>query len=670
MLPAFKFFYGIMHAAASYGCSVAQKASAQLTECIYLSNKTMSKQFLAAICLLLLSFTVKADQKVPTKVQKVTVFLNGAQVTRTASVNVAAGTSTLTFEGISPDIDVQSIQVRAAGDFTILSVKHELDFLNQQTKLKRVEELLTLQSQIREKIELQNNTLAVYKEEENMLIKNQVVSGQNTSLDVIKLKQALDFQTARLTEIRKKEQGVNNLIAQLSVEMQKYNKQIADVNKVNTKATSNVLVTVSSKSALQSTFTLTYVTKNAGWFPTYDIRAKDINSPITIAYKANVAQQCGEEWNNIKLTLSTGNPSVSGSKPELAPYYLNLGMVYAGQAASITRVNGRVVGQDDGKPLVGVSVIVKGTSIGAATDANGSYSIQIPQGSQVLEFKYIGYESVERQVATQVVNVAMKPSANQLNEVVVTGYGVNEALMGRVSGLEVNGAPGASDKIRIRGMASITTNPVIVQQNENQTNVEFNIANPYTIPSDGKQYLVEINQLEVPAEYEYFIAPKLSTDVFLTAKLTNWNQYNFLSGEANLFFEGTFIGKSLIDTRSTVDTLNLSLGTDKNIIVTRTLQKDLKDKQGLLGGNRKETRDWLITVKNRKSQPVNILVEDQLPVSQNTSIEIETQETSGAKVDMLTGKVAWSFALKPQDEKKLKLKYQVRYPKNQSVIVQ
>lgn len=664
MLPAFKFFYGIMHAAASYGCSVLKKASAQLTECMYLSNKTMSKQFLTAICLLLLTFTVKANQKVPTKVQKVTVFLNGAQVTRTASVNVTAGTSTLTFEGISPDIDVQSIQVRSAGDFTILSVKHELDYLNQYTQIKRVEELTAQQALLREKIELQNNTLAIYKQEENMLIKNQVVSGQNTSLDVLKLKQALDFQTARLTELRKKEQTVNKVVEQLSAEMEKYTKQIADISRVTPKATSNVLVTVSSKAALQSTFTLTYVARNAGWFPTYDIRAKDINSPITIAYKANVNQQCGEEWNNIKLTLSTGNPSVSGSKPDLNPYYLNLGMVYAGQAASITRVSGRVVGLEDGQPLIGVSVKVQGTSIGAVTDAGGNYSIQVPQGRQILEYSFIGYEKIERPVATSVVNVAMKMDARHLDEVVVVGYGAGNTEYKR------EGVPGASPQIRIRGMASLTTNPVIVQKNENQTNVEFNIANPYTIPSDGKQYLVEINQLEVPAEYEYYTAPKLSTDVFLTAKLTNWNQYNFLSGEANLFFEGTFIGKSLIDTRSTVDTLNLSLGTDKNIIVTRTLQKDLKDKQGLLGSNRKETRDWLINVKNRKSQPVNLLVEDQLPVSQNTAIEVETQETSGAKVDMLTGKTAWTFALKPQDEKKLKLKYQVRYPKNQSVIVQ
>lgn len=653
-----------MHATASCGCIAPQRALVQFTKCIYLSNKTMSKQFLTSIFLFVLVFAARADQKVPTKVQKVTVFLNGAQVTRTAAVNVAAGTSTLTFEGISPDIDVQSIQVKSAGDFTILSVKHELDFLNQQTRQKRVEELLAQQAQLRQKIQLQNSTLAIYKEEENMLIKNQVVSGQNSNLDVVKLKQALDFQTARLTEIRKKEVIVNSAIAQLDAEMQKYNKQIADVNKGNTRATSNVLVTISSKAALNSVFTLTYVARNASWFPTYDIRAKNINSPITVAYKANVSQQCGEDWSNIKLTLSTGNPTASGSKPELQPYYLNLGMVYAGQALSITNVTGLVTGVDDGKALAGVTVKVKGTSIGAVTDANGRYSIQIPQGGQYLEYSYIGYVVAERFVTSPVINVLLKPATEYLNEVVAVGYGggnneyKRENLSGRMPGL------------LIRGTSSISTNPLVVQKNENQTNVEFTIANPYSIPSDGKQYLVEINQLNIPAEYEYYTAPKLSTDVFLTAKLTNWNQYNFLSGEANLFFEGTFIGKSLLNTSSTADTLNLSLGTDKNIIVTRTLQKDLKDRGGLLGSNRKETRDWLISVKNRKAQQIKLLVEDQLPVAQNSAIEVETQEASGAKVDAITGKTSWAFDLKPLDEEKLRLKYQVKYPKNQNVIVQ
>jgi hypothetical protein len=601
-------------------------------------------------------------QKVLSKVQKVTLFLSGAQVTRTAVTSISPGTSTLVFENISPDIDVQSIQVKAAGEFTILSVKHEMNYLNEQAKLTRVEALRSQQRVLRDKVSLQNSLLSINQEEAAMLAKNQVVSGQNANLDILKLKQALDFQTLRLTENKKKELAINNEVVTLNTELQKYDRQIADVLKGSSTATSNVLVTVSSKTALQSAFTLSYVVNNAGWYPTYDIRAKNVNSPVTVSYKANVSQQCGEDWKNIKLTLSTGNPTVSGSKPQLTPYYLTPGMYYAGQQGSITKVSGRILDRTDSQGITGATVKVKGTSIGTQADVNGNYSLQVPANNPTLIFSFIGYETQELQVSSPVMNVVLTPATLQLREVMVTGY--SSQLEGRVAGVAIE------DKtIRIRGMSTATL-PVAVNQTENQTNVEFNIENPYTIPADGKQYLVEINEINTNATYQYYVAPKLSTDVFLTARITDWNKYNFLSGEANLFFEGTFIGKSLIDTQVAADTLNLSLGVDKNIVVTRTLQKDMNEKQGILGSNKKESRDWLITVKNRKNQPVSLLVEDQVPVSQNSAIEVDTQNVSGAELDKLTGKLAWNLNVNPQAEKLLNVKYLVKYPKNQSVIVQ
>jgi hypothetical protein len=629
----------------------------------------MTKKLLFIACLIIsLARVANADdtQKIPSKVQKVTLFLNGAQVTRTSAVNITPGTSTLVFEDISPNIDVQSIQVRGAGDFTILSVKHEMNYLNLQQKQKQVEALQLQQKQLRDKLSLLGSLLVINQEEYNMLVKNQTITGQNANLDVLKLKQALDFQTARLTENKKKEQSINNDIAAVNLELQRYDRQIADIRKSKgvSDATSNILVTVSAKAALQSQFTLTYLVNNASWYPTYDIRAKNVNSPITISYKANVTQQSGEEWKNVKLTLSTGNPTISGGKPELTPYYLNYGMYYAGQAGSLTKVTGHVTDQNDRSALPGVTITVKGTSIGTVTDANGNYSLQIPAGNPTLSYSFVGYEKSESVANVPVINIGLKPSANTLNEVVAMGYSSENVSDDTRYKRSLAAVQTINGKV-----AGLQTTPIEVQQTENQTNVEFNIANPYTVPSDGKQYLVEINEVNTDATYQYFVAPKLSTDVFLTARITDWNKYNFLSGEANLFFEGTFIGKSLIDTHATADTLNLSLGADKNIVVTRTLQKDLTGKQGF-GANKKETRDWLITVKNRKSQPVNLLVEDQVPVSQNSAIEVDTQNISSAEMHKLTGKLSWNLSLKPLDEKQLQLKYQVKYPKNQLVIVQ
>lgn len=622
----------------------------------------MFKKLSIAAALFFIATATKAEegQKVASKVQKVTVFLSGAQVSRTALVNISPGTSTLIFENLSPGIDVQSIQVNAGGDFTILSVNHELDFSDNEIRQKQVQVISDKQKLLRDKVSLINNMYSVYQEEANTMAKNPVSNGTNVALDPVKLKQALDFQTARLNEIKKNQQVARDQVDLLNSQIDDYNRRIEEINNASVKTTSNILVTVSSKAVLQANFILSYVVRNANWFPTYDIRAKNVNSPITIVYKANVSQQTGEDWKNAKLTLSTGNPTVNGAKPELTPSYLNFGMYYSGSTASITKVTGRIVNSDDKQGLPGVAIRVKGTSIGAVSDVGGNYSIQLPAGNPVLTYSFIGFETQERLANTAVINVSLKLSSKQLNEVVVVGY--SSARDDNSSGYSTGSVSS------VRKEPAYTT-PIQVKKEENQTNIEFNIANPYTVPSDGKQYAVEISQYNIDATYQYYVAPKLSTDVFLTAQLTNWNKYSFLSGEANLFFEGTYIGKSLINTDATTDTLNLSLGTDKNIIVTRTLEKGLALRQSL-GSNQKETRNWLIDVKNRKTQSVNLLVEDQVPVSQNKDIEVETQETSGAKPDATTGKVSWNFMLNSLDEKKVKLKYQVKYPKNQSVIVQ
>jgi hypothetical protein len=615
---------------------------------------------LLIIGLIFTAINSRADdgQKVTSKVQKVIVFLNGAQVTRTASVDITAGTSTLVFGSISPGIDAESIQVHAAGDFTILSVKNELNYLNTDNKDKDIEALRTQQKLLRDKLQLQNDLLTINQQEETMLLKNQVVTGENSSLDVLKLKQALDFQTERLTEIKKKQLVINNDISAINTELQKYNNQIYTLQR-GSQVTNNILVTVSAKAALQTEFTLNYVVRSASWYPSYDIRAKNVNSPISLSYKATVSQHSGEDWKNIQLTLSTGNPTVSGSKPELSPYYLNYGMsYYNNQADKLTSISGRVTTRSNNEALPGATVMIKGTSIATTTDENGYYTIQVPDANQTLVFSFIGYQQQQRQANIANLNVAMNEDSRSLNEVVVVGYGTQakSSITGSVASIR------SSEYME-------NSNPVLVNQAENQTNVEFKIDNPYSIPSDGKQYTVEIQQIDLDANYQYAVTPKLSTDVFLTAKIMDWNKYNLLSGQANIFFEGTYIGKTLLNTSSTADTLNISLGTDKNIQVTRTLQKELTQRQSI-GSNRKDTRDWQIEIRNRKKQPVNLLVEDQVPISQNTSIEVENQELSAGNLDPLTGKVSWNLKLNPQDNKKLELKYQVKYPKSQSIIVQ
>lgn len=592
------------------------------------------------------------------KITNATVFLSGAQVQRqTESVDVQQGVTSFVFAGLSSAIETQSIQAKGEGNFTILSVTSQQNFLVEKKNSDQKNIYLNNITNLNDKLTVLRNESEVYKAEEDMLIKNQVVMGPNVNYDLVKLKQALDFQKQRLTEAKNKQIEIRNQITKIQIELSKLNKQVSEIDGESLKNSNDVVVKVSAKSATKGKFSLTYMVKNAGWYPTYDIRAKDVSSPIELVYKANVSQNSGEDWKNVKLMLSSGNPTNNNIKPELGTY--NLGFLSAGYYGNGSTTNsmkiarGRVVGADGNQALPGVAVRVNNTSVATVTDANGNFSLQIPAGGNILTFSYIGYQTLEQSIAANHMNVRLQPDVQTLNEVVVTN-----ALAGRVAGIQTKNS-----------QQRLMSVPLEVNAVENQTNITFDIQNPYTILSDGKQFTVDIGNYNFNANYEYYAAPKFSNDAFLTAKIDGFNDINLISGEANIFFEGTFLGKTLLDLQNASDTLTFSLGVDKNVVIKREKQKEFNEKQ-FIGAYQRDNRSFLIDIKNRKSQAINLIVQDQLPVSTNGEITIEKPEINGAQLDAATGILTWKMLLQPNEQKKLNLKYQVKYPKNKPVNIE
>jgi len=173
----------------------------------------------------------------------------------------------------------------------------------------------------------------------------------------------------------------------------------------------------------------------------------------------------------------------------------------------------------------------------------------------------------------------------------------------------------------------------------------------------------------LPAAYEYYAVRKLEKDVFLLAKVAGWEKLNLLSGNANLFFEGKYVGESYIETRQTDEELTLSLGRDKNITVTRIRKKDFSEKQ-FLSTTVTETREWDLTVHNKKNQAVVITVEDQIPVSTEKDIKIEAINISKAQFDKELGKLTWKLNLKPSETQSMNVKYSVKYPKDRKMVLE
>lgn len=630
-----------------------------------INSLNMGKKLLSAL-LLFIHFAVFAQDNqinVNSKIAGVTVFMNGAQVLRQSDmVELPQGVSLLVFSGLSSSIETQSLQAKGEGNFTILSVTRQSNFLLEKKKSAQKMALEAKSAEIADKMVALRNEIAVYKAEEEMLMKNQTVMGPNVNYDLVKLKAALDFQKQRLSEAKTKQISIEKEISQQEEQFRKLNRQIAEVDGKPIGNASDVVVKVSAKAATKGKFTLAYLVKNASWYPSYDIRAIDVASPIQLVYKANVSQNSGEDWKNVKLTLSSGNPSNNNEKPKLPTYllgYLSAGYsFFSPTAATSNLVQGKVVDDTDNSALPGVSIRVKNSSIATVTDPDGNYSIQMPVGANKLQFSYIGYDPQELTASYGQVNVRLKPDTKLLQEVVVMGYGSAKS----------NTTASPSPQLRIRGVNSISSVPLEVASVEKQTNVSFEIKMPYTILSDGKQAAVDIGNYDFKAAYEYYAVPKAAADAFLTAKITDFNDINLISGEANIFFEGTYLGKTLLDVQQ-ADTLTISLGVDKNVSVKREKQKGYTERQ-FIGSSQKDSRHFVIEVKNRKSQAINLTIEDQIPVATNSDISVEKQELSKAKLDEATGKLIWQFLLQPNEQKKLDLKYQVKYPKNRPVNIE
>src|SRR5690554_1630997 len=604
------------------------------------------------------------EKEIKTEVNDVIVFIDKAQVARQKTVELNSGITILKFVNLSPFIDAKSVQVKASGDVTVLAVNHQQNFIDKLEKSEEVKKVEEKLDDLNGQIELEETYLSILKEELTFLNENRVIGGKNNELNISTLKEASEFYSSKLTALKLKEIERNKTLENLIKQKNELQNQLNTLTSKKEFASGEILVKVQTKIKTKPTFELTYIVDNAGWYPTYDIRAKTINDPIEIIYKANLRQDTKVDWENVKLAFSSSNPNSSGVAPELQTYFLDYYTLPPIYNTAISSVSGRVTDQDN-QPLVGVNVTIPETTIGTVTDANGNYSLTLPQNAGYLNFSYIGYEPQALPVTNSVLNVKLSEDVQDLEEVVVVGYGVQSdaqlpnRLQGRAAGASVN-------KTKSREAENIA---LPFQKTENQTSVNFEIVTPYTVNSDNRNYAVDMAVYQVPAFFQYYAVPKVEKEAYLMANITDWEQYNLMEGEANVFFEGTFVGKSLLDVRYATDTLQLSLGKDKNVTIDRVKEKDFETRQ-FIGSRKEETRYWKTILRNNKNQQINMLVLDQVPVSKREEIEVIVQDISGGVLDKDKGEVKWEITLNPLENTEIDLKYSVKYPKSRNLIIE
>ena len=609
--------------------------------------------------------------KVKTSVEKVTLFIDGAQVTRTKQIDLPAGNSTLVFTGLSPYLDDKSMQVAAKGRFTVTAVNrlfNHTDSLERSARQKALEQEL---GRIRFEQQQQKAAREVIDAETDLLKVNCSVGNRNAATPLAAIKELNEYYASRMQELKRRTLELDGRTKALGERERQVLADLAQLGGRQSAPMSEVEVRIEAPAACKGAFTLTYYVRNAGWFPSYDIRSGGLSEPVEISYKANIFQNTREEWKNVVLTLSSSNPTTGNIAPQLKTWWLDYGTTPPRYDSDLTgnTVSGTVF-DEQREPLIGASVLVPGTTVGTSTDAQGRYSVTVPDGASSLQFNYIGYKSQTRAIAGSTMNVVMQEDNARLDEVVVTAYGSapSAALSGRAAGVRVRGKAAPAMEAEFIELAE-ESEAMEVEQTQTQLGYEFEIRQPYTIPSDGKSVAAEIGRYRLPATYTYRSTPKIDKDAFLVAEATDWAKLNLLEGEANVYFENTFVGKSILSPREAGDTLRFSMGRDRGIRIERTKESDYSARRAI-GSNQTQSMGWKLAVPNTRTEPVTLILTDQLPVSRNSSITVAEEELSGGTPDKNTGTVTWRLELKPGEQRELRLRYAVKYPKGRSLTIE
>lgn len=545
---------------------------------------------------------VFANDKVSVKssLSAVTVYTQGAQLQHKANYSIKPGVSELLIEGISAQINPSTIQVKASGSVVILDSKYEFYYPQPtqnvnvgemppkiKTAIKNLEDSISMISfDIRDI----NDEIEVLVAARKIIIGNGAVKGQGKVNDSIQLlKSTVEYYTLKVNELNKKVSNLerqrgkkNTTLAQLESRLEELRNWANQNNpQPELKGIPRIVVTLMCKEATTGKIELSYLAANAGWTPLYDIRSEASTGKISLTYKAQVQQNTGLDWTDVKLSISTNNPYANKTKPELNPWYIDY--------------------QNYRKDLEEKSKLHSQAYKDAPAVANGMFNM---------------------------------------------GFAYSNGK----AGLE-------NDALNANAFMTVVQQLIAA---------EFKIDLDYNIASDNQIRMVLIKQADLNTSFKYFSVPKLDQGVYLVAQMTKLDELQLVPAKANIFFDGSYIGETYIDPTTLDDTLNLSLGRDPNIIVKRTLLKN-QSKERVIQDKKERTFAYSVDIKNLKSSEIELVIQDQIPLTTNPDIIIEKTDLGKGTLDEKTGLIEWRMKLKAKESQDFKYDFRVRHAKDKMI---
>lgn len=591
----------------------------------------------------LLSSWAWSQISVESEINKATIYLSGAIVERSVDQSLTAGTHTLIFENLPSGLNPRTIKLDVPEGVRLLKIDYryrqpdELEYVDLSTYAER---LMEIDDQI---IALQDRRVSLNEDLEFVL--------HNSDLNGVQaqdLRAADEYLQRRRREIRAAIREVDLELEALKQTSQRTRVEIAEVESSLEKTQSLLEVEVSLGRAIQGNYTLSYYTPLANWTPYYNVNVSGLDEDIEIEMLGTVRQNTGEDWDNINLELSTGNPSVGTQERELTPWYLGDGQRYfptnhAAPSGRFIPVSGSfhafVTDGETGRPLEYAELSLEGAGkkYFLNSDERGQVFIEnIPQGQYQLTCDYYGFS-----MARKTVSVSVRPSLVRIG-MRSQGSSTVDLITGGITIQYESPSIATRDKSE-EGFLAEGSN---FSRRYQPLNLVYQIDQKYSIQSNGLGVKIQVNTQRRPAEFVTRVRPALSQNAFLLARVSDWESLNLEAGPINYFIEGSFNGSSYFDPYYAPDTLELALGVDPNVSFDRVRVNPMNTDVAF-SSNDRESFEYRITLRNLHSEPHLVVIEDQFPVSSSPDIKVRERVAEGAEINQNTGWISWEQQVAP-----------------------
>jgi hypothetical protein len=522
---------------------------------------------------LFLSASVRADEEkqdavkaAPSKVTNVTVFSNTALVTREVTAPEGAGLAEVVVSPMPPYTMQSSLYGEGNDNIRVLSVRFRTRAIAEDTR----EEVRKIDSQIKTlnaKQQTLDSELKAIGENLKLLdklegftakaLEHLTDKGQLDTEKIIALaKFVQEDRTKRTKEQLTVKQQLEDVAAQIA-----FAKRLLEERSGGVVRTERDAVILVDKKQGGGTIRLNYLVSNAAWRPQYKFRTvgkeKD---PITVEYQAAIEQKTGEDWSNAQITLSTAQPLLNASPPDLK----SLGIAV-------------------GPPGMGLAISQPSAAGAAGGIPNpGSFKKDLEKMSKDLRGQAAGnYAQNKLEDASKQTNDAA--AIEQFCDLLI-----NREDLNRVDPSIVNDGP----------------------------SVTYTLKSKITIPSRNDEQVIEITRLDFVPKFYYKAVPVLTQNVYRLADLVNTSEVVLLPGEATMYLAGDFVGSTKLPLVAVGKPFTVGLGVDPQLQVTRTLVDRARTTQG---GNQVLSFKYRVMLSSYKNAQVPVQVWDRMPHAEATT---------------------------------------------------